>query len=63
MRSNKVATKKPSATDAQLRASTSPMTGAEAILSPIKEEDVTLPEVQGSSDNKSLTMDMEPLIK
>ncbi len=37
------------------------MTSEGAILSPIKEEDITLPEVQGSSDNKLLTLDMEPL--
>jgi hypothetical protein len=48
--------------NAKLRASTSPMTVDDATLSPIKEEDNTLPEVQGSSDNTSLTMaDMEPL--
>ncbi len=67
MRKNTVAPKKPSATDAKLRASTSPMTGEDAILSPIKEETTEedfskLPEVQGSSDTTTLTMDnMEPL--
>ena len=66
MRKNTIAPKKPSATDAKLRASTSP--GEEAILSPIKEENTEddfskLPEVQGSSVTKSLTGDslMEPL--
>ena len=68
MRKNTVAPKKPSATDAKLRASTSPLTGEDANLSPIKEETTEedffkLPEVQGSSDTKELTGDslMEPL--
>jgi hypothetical protein len=62
MRKNTVAPKKPSATNAKFRASTSPTRDEDANLSPIKEEDMTMPEVQGSSDNKSLTMeDMEPL--
>ena len=67
MRKNTVAPKKTSATDAKLRASTSPMTGEDAILSPIKEETTEddfakLPEVQGSSDTATLTIDnMEPL--
>jgi hypothetical protein len=70
MRKNTVAPKKTSATDAKLRASTSPTTnpfGEDAILSPIKEETTEedfsrLPEVQGSSDTATLTTDnMEPL--
>jgi hypothetical protein len=68
MRKNTVAPKKPSATDAKLRASTSPLTGEDANLSPIKEEATEedfskLPEVQGSSDTQGLTGDslMEPL--
>ena len=67
MRKNTVAPKKPSATDAKLRASTSPLTGEDANLSPIKEEATEedfskLPEVQGSSDTAALTTDsMEPL--
>ena len=68
MRKNTVAPKKPSATDAKLRASTSPLAGEDAILGPIKEETteedfLILPEVQGSSDTKGLTGDglMEPL--
>ena len=59
MRKTTVAPKKP--TNAKLRASTSPTTGDEATLSPIKEEDIQLPEVQGSSNTTSLTIDMEPL--
>ena len=68
MRKNTVAPKKPSATDAKLRASTSPLAGDDAILSPIKEETTTedfstLPEVQGSSDTQGLTGEdlMDPL--
>ena len=68
MRKNTVAPKKPSATDAKLRASTSPLAGEDANLSPIKEETTTedfstLPEVQGSSDTQGLTGEslMEPL--
>ena len=66
MRKNTSAPKKPSATDAKPRASTSP--GGEDILSPIKEENTEddfskLPEVQGSSVAQGLTGDglMEPL--
>ena len=60
MRKTTAAPKKP--TDAKLRASTSPLTTAfdDAILSPIKEEDVQLPEVQGSGNTTSLTTGMEP---
>ncbi len=68
MRKNTVAPKKPSATDAKLRASTSPLAGEDANLSPIKEETSTedfstLPEVQASSDTQGLTGEslMEPL--
>ena len=70
MRKNTVAPKKTSATDAKLRASTSPTTnpfGEDAILSPIKEETTEedfsrLPEVQGSSDTATLTTEtMDPL--
>jgi hypothetical protein len=66
MRKNTVAPKKPSATNAKLRASTSPTLGEDAILSTIKEETTEddfskVPEVQGSSDTATLTMDnMEP---
>jgi hypothetical protein len=66
MRKNTIVPKKPSATDAKLRASSSP--GEEAILSPIQEENKEddfsqLPEVQGSSVAQGLTGDgqMEPL--
>ena len=66
MRKNTSAPKKPSATDAKPRASTSP--GGEDILSPIKEENTEddfskLPEVQGSSVAQGITGDglMEPL--
>ena len=59
MRKTTIAPKKPSATDAKLRAST---TGDDANLSPIKEEDIELPEVQGSTNIPSLTSEtMEPL--
>jgi hypothetical protein len=60
-----LATKKPSATDAKLR---SPPLVGDALLSPIlednKEDDLlTMPEIQGRIDNKTLTIDdpMEPL--
>ena len=58
MRKTTAAPKKP--TDAKLRASTSPLTTAfdDAILSPIKEDDVQLPEVQGSGNTTSLTTGM-----
>ncbi len=66
MRKNTIVPKKPSTTDAKLRASTSP--GEEAILSPINEENTEddfskLPEVQGFSVAQGLTGDglMEPL--
>ena len=52
MRKTTIAPKNPSATDAKLRAST---TGDDAILSPIKEEDSEIPEVQGSTSTPSLT--------
>ena len=59
MRKTTAAPKKP--TDAKLRASTSPTTAFDdANLSPIKEEDVQLPEVQGSDNTTSLTTGMEP---
>ena len=53
-----IAPKKPSATDAKLRAPTT----EDTTLSPIKEEDSQLPEVQGSSNTDSNTLEsMEPL--
>ena len=54
-----IAPKKPSATDAKLRASTT----EDNTLSPIKEEDSQIPEVQGSSNTDSSTTleSMEPL--
>ena len=53
-----IAPKKPSATDAKLRASTT----EDNTLSPIKEEDSQIPEVQGSSNTDSTTLEsMEPL--
>ncbi len=68
MRKNTVAPKKPSTTDAKLRASTSPLAGDDATLSPIKEETTTedfstLPEVQDTSDTQGLTGEglMDPL--
>ncbi len=58
MRQTTIATKKPSTTDAKFRASTTD----DANLSPIKEEDIQMPEVQGSSNTPSLTSEsMEPL--
>jgi hypothetical protein len=66
MRKSTVVPKRPSANDAKLQASTSPTRDENTNLSTIKEEDLTMPEVQGSSDihtlHTSLTMeDMEPL--
>ena len=63
MRKTTIAPKKPSTNDAQAR----PSTTDDATLSPIKEEDIQMPEVEGSSNTMdsttpSLTSEsMEPL--